>query len=267
MHERLSDSKVDTHTHSNRSDGTRSPQELSELAKESGMAFLVVTDHDKWEPFEIDSEFPFLFGVELTTGEGHIIGLFPEGPSRERIQMGLSAEDSIKAIQDNGGKAILAHPESWFFFASTTFNTIRRLRDKGVRIDGMEVMHPDLHENQILRNMELATKLQIPKLGVSDTHYGNVGREYVTYYQRTTDNPINDFLTALDENQTRPGFSNVYPHSVSLREKVSRYTRGPSDGIGEKWVCKGTFFTTWKSFLSQTVYERLNKRGANYGRR
>ncbi len=266
MIERLAYSKVDTHGgHSTRSDGTNSPQELYRLAQEAGLAFFVTIDHDVWEPFKIDSEFPVLFGVELTTGEGHIVGLFPEGPPRERIQMGLSAEDSIKTIQGNGGKAILAHPEYWFFFISTTFNTIRRLKDKGIEVDGMEVMHPALDENQMLRNIELATELQIPQVGVSDNHDKNIGRGYVTYYPRATEDPIQDFFDALDKNQTRPGASGLPRLPVTLKEKAIRHTRGPSTGLKEKWERKGVFASTWKSFMYQTIYDRLN-RGHNYGR-
>ncbi|MCL4387070.1 hypothetical protein M1307_01600 [Patescibacteria group bacterium] len=271
MVERLTYSKVDTHGgHSNRRDGTRSPQELCELAQQAGLAFFVITDHDIWEQFRSDSDFPVLFGVELTTGEGHIVGLYREGSPREKVRMGLSAEDSMKAIHDGGGKAILAHPEYWFFFISATFNTIRRLNDKGVKIDGIEVMHPALSYRKMLKTMKLATELGIPQLGVSDNHYQNNGRECVTFFPRTTDDPINDFFAALGENQVIPARSDLAKFSVTWGERISRHTKGPSSGFKEKWENKGVFAGTWKNFARQTsqyYLNYLNPRRLIYARR
>ena len=37
---------IDLHTHSNKSDGTKSPAELVRHAKENGLAAIALTDHD-----------------------------------------------------------------------------------------------------------------------------------------------------------------------------------------------------------------------------
>lgn len=78
--------KVDLHVHSTYSDGTNTPAELIELAKEEGLSAIALTDHDtldgipdalnaaKNEPVQL------IPGVELSTNfnntEVHIVGLF-----------------------------------------------------------------------------------------------------------------------------------------------------------------------------------------------
>ena len=78
--------KVDLHVHSTYSDGTNTPAELIELAKEEDLSAIALTDHDtldgipdalnaaKNEPLQL------IPGVELSTNfnntEVHIVGLF-----------------------------------------------------------------------------------------------------------------------------------------------------------------------------------------------
>lgn len=79
-------SMVDLHCHSNYSDGSLSPRELISMAKESGINYLAITDHDTVdgmdEKIEIANEYNInmVTGVEISCdfrdGELHILGLF-----------------------------------------------------------------------------------------------------------------------------------------------------------------------------------------------
>jgi len=85
---------IDLHTHSNVSDGELSPSALLELAKNSGITALALTDHDalaglaEAEEIAKSLEIRFIPGVEseveFEPGDFHILGLgikqYPDGP-------------------------------------------------------------------------------------------------------------------------------------------------------------------------------------------
>lgn len=79
-------SKIDLHTHTNKSDGTLSPSKLVLKAKENGITTISITDHDSVNALEEAMEVGkdvgvnVIPGVELSTDiedkEVHLLGLF-----------------------------------------------------------------------------------------------------------------------------------------------------------------------------------------------
>lgn len=77
---------TDLHTHSTASDGTFSPSEVAELAKDAGLASVALTDHDTTDGLDEFMEagkrlgIETIPGIELAAGykntELHIVGLF-----------------------------------------------------------------------------------------------------------------------------------------------------------------------------------------------
>ncbi|MGL5677060.1 MAG: PHP domain-containing protein [Cellulosilyticaceae bacterium] len=77
---------IDLHVHSNRSDGTFSPEEVAHLAKEAGLRAIALTDHDTLEGVKACMETGASIGLEVIPGielsgdfhgkEIHIIGYF-----------------------------------------------------------------------------------------------------------------------------------------------------------------------------------------------
>ena len=64
----------DFHTHTNHSDGILSPQDLVAMAKEIGLDFLTITDHNKISAFDElteETEILLLKGIEATLTLGH----------------------------------------------------------------------------------------------------------------------------------------------------------------------------------------------------
>ena len=76
--------KADLHVHSNHSDGTKTIQELIEIAKDQEIDILSITDHDTVNGFfeykKLNSDYPLIAGVELSTYRNkspiHILGYF-----------------------------------------------------------------------------------------------------------------------------------------------------------------------------------------------
>lgn len=102
--------KTAIHLHTNYShDSNRSPEALVRAAAREGIDCLAITDHD-----EIDGALAardlglmrVIVGQEVSTRDGHLIGLF----LHRRISPGLSAEQTIDNIHDQGGLALAPHP-------------------------------------------------------------------------------------------------------------------------------------------------------------
>lgn len=78
--------RADLHTHTHYSDGTQSPRQVLELAKQAGLSAIAITDHDTFDSFPESREAAAEFGLELIPGiemsashagvEVHVLGLF-----------------------------------------------------------------------------------------------------------------------------------------------------------------------------------------------
>jgi predicted metal-dependent phosphoesterase TrpH len=124
--------KIDLHVHTTGSkDAFVKPEQLPLLLKERGIDGVAITNHDAFTQVTL-SETIVVPGTEVSTQEGHIIGLGVSGP----ITKGRSADETISMIHRVGGVAIVPHP---FDPISPCVNPIR-LRS---RPDAIEVINSD----------------------------------------------------------------------------------------------------------------------------
>ena len=103
---------VDLHTHSDRSDGTLSPEQLIDLAKRLGLKALSITDHDSLEGYDLAETYAQDVGVELVCGVElstrlpsssiHILGYFLEQPPGETFRGHLACLQ--KARRERNGR-------------------------------------------------------------------------------------------------------------------------------------------------------------------
>ena len=143
-------SAAELHSHTVASDGMVTAVQLVEAAAEIGLSVIAITDHDVIGDLSAAVARGKELGVDVVRGEevttkwrlfheepaAHIIGLFLDRP----IRMGMSVVDTVDAIHDNGGLAVIAHPSMALFFASMNRSSLRRLLDKR-HIDGIELRH------------------------------------------------------------------------------------------------------------------------------
>lgn len=95
------------HTHTTNSDGQFPLTELVRHYKELGYDFLVITDHDKLTPVDgVATSLILMQGCEVSSGGKHVIGLGISEP----IDPNLPRQVAIDAINEQGGVAILSHP-------------------------------------------------------------------------------------------------------------------------------------------------------------
>src|SRR5919109_1093988 len=105
--------RADTHIHTCYSDGRGTVEEVLEWAsRKAALDVIAVTDHNtvagalEAALLAPDYGLEVIVGEEVTSREGHILGLF----LKERVPPGLSGLETVAAIHDQGGLAVAAHP-------------------------------------------------------------------------------------------------------------------------------------------------------------
>jgi len=111
--------RIDLHCHSEASHDCSTPLEsIPERCRQRGIHFQAITDHNQiWGAQQLKavldrerndggSYYPqIIIGEEISTQEGEIIGLFLQ----EKIEAGLTPEESIHRIVEQGGLVLLPH--------------------------------------------------------------------------------------------------------------------------------------------------------------
>jgi predicted metal-dependent phosphoesterase TrpH len=161
----------DLHLHTSWShDCAVDPADLIMYAEGSGLDAIAVTDHNVFggalETAELarDHDLMVIPGEEVKTdGQGEVIGLF----LREEIPGGLSFEETIGAIKDQGGLVYLPHPFDRMHSIPDPATVQRHLRD----IDVFEVYNARLlfeaYNDEALR---FARKYNLTMGAGSDAH-------------------------------------------------------------------------------------------------
>jgi predicted metal-dependent phosphoesterase TrpH len=105
---------ADLHIHTHFSDGADSPRDVLRWAERKRLDVIAITDHDTIEGARVAAQLAresrsnpdVIIGEEVSSADGHILGLF----LTERVPPGLSAEETVAAIHEQGGLAVAAHP-------------------------------------------------------------------------------------------------------------------------------------------------------------
>src|SRR5436190_17785030 len=104
--------RADFHSHSHYSrDSVLNPRTFIDRCLKRGIDCIAVTDHNEIEgAFVIQKlappELKVIIGEEVKSSEGEIIGLFLQ----EFVPRGLTPEETVRAIQEQGGLAVVPHP-------------------------------------------------------------------------------------------------------------------------------------------------------------
>ncbi len=155
--------KIDIHTHSSYSDGVNTPGEMVRYAKKIGLDGIAITDHNVIDgaikALKYNSEdFTVIPGIEVSSEEGHILGL----GITELIERAIPAEEVVERIHELGGIAIAAHP--YDRFRSGVGDLIYK-----IDFDAIEVVNGrTLSTTRDMRR--IAKNIKLPKVGGSDAH-------------------------------------------------------------------------------------------------
>lgn len=160
--------RVDLHVHSRASyDALSSVAAIIRAAKRRGLQGVAITDHDIFlgtERISSINGLKIIWGQEVTTTEGELIGLFLERPLRPR----RSPEDTLDAIKEQGGVVYLPHPFKRTGRKIWSPETLDRIRP---RLEVVEVFNGRLLDREANRAAAAwAEKWGIPAGAGSDAH-------------------------------------------------------------------------------------------------
>ena len=203
--------KLDLHVHTNRSgDAFTQPKQLATICRDRALDGLAITDHNV---LAVDSsdEIVVLPGIEISTRDGHIIGL---GLS-ETVPRGLSANETVRRIKELDGVSIIPHP----------YDLLRssvRPHKLAVRPDAIEVINSSsfLHSVTWKRARKFAEKENYPMTAGSDSHIPEtIGRAYTEVESPSKDSE--SVLAAL-----RSGSVSPIGSSIRASERVRKMFHG-----------------------------------------
>ena len=205
-------SRADTHLHTNLGDGTASPARVIEEAIRKGLQVIAITDHDHVEGAkrvaellaQQESTLQVITGVEVSTRQGHLLGLFVK-KAPKALQ---SVEASIEAIKEQGGIVIIPHPLGRLV-PSLSRAKIDDLLNKGFPIDGIEIYNPS-PANASMRSMVRLANAQwgLAEMGGSDAHFWqHIGAAYTLFPGSSS----NDLCRAILERTVYSGGQEILP--------------------------------------------------------
>src|SRR2546421_11499183 len=205
-------SRADIHMHTNLGDGWASPAKIVEEATRQGLPLIAITDHDHVEGakrvqeliYQQNNSLQMITGVEVSTRQGHLLGLFvTKAPKAMR-----SVEESIEDIKEQGGLVIVPHPLGKLV-PSLSRAKIDALLEKGYAIDGIEMYNPS-PANASMRPVVRAANQQwgLAEMGGSDAHFWqHIGSAYTLFPGRSPD----DLRRAILERTVRSGGQELSP--------------------------------------------------------
>jgi len=198
-------SKADLHIHSSHSDGLASIPEIMEyVSTQTDLSVIAITDHNTIEGALFAKELEDVYGVQVVVGEevssteGHIIGLF----LTEEIPPLLTPLETIARITEQGGIAIIPHP----FSSRGVFGPFGRsgfaAAISELAFHALEVYNsvPYLTWANRMAAKVFAGGQGIAAVGGSDAHLLRaVGKGYTLFRGSTAD----DLRRSIDELETR----------------------------------------------------------------
>lgn len=224
--------KADLHMHSTYSDGIGSIEQiLGYVQHNTDLDVIAITDHDVIEGSlrardlwaKGQYRFDFVVGEEVSTNDGHLLGLFIE----KRIQPGLSLERSIDLIHEQGGLAVIAHPLHPLFRHSCSREALDRIHaTKDVWLDGVETWNASfcgIYANRLAMSVNREV-YGLPELGNSDAHTLNgIGRGR-TFFEGKTAQDVRD---TIENGLSAPGgrLWDVADYLHWVRYRVSKQGR------------------------------------------
>ena len=216
----MSKIKVDMHTHSEYSPDSRTPLRSQAAAvKAAGLNVVCATDHNTIEGAlrlrELADGFRVIVGEEVSSRDGEIIGLFLD----KAVPRGLSAEETIARIHDQGGLVSVPHP----FSRNRRFHLRRSALERVWKdIDCIEVFNArEAFTQDNLRAAAFARDKGLPGAVGSDAHRASeIGRAWVEVEEFAG---RDDFIAALREGSVIGKLTGNYIHVLTRFDVIRNW--------------------------------------------
>lgn len=200
--------RADLQIHTEESDGMDDALTMLNAAHSRGVDIIAVTDHDQTRGAHLAREVAarsnhpveVIIGSEVTSRQGHILALWIEEP----VPFFRSAAETVEAIWNQGGVAIIAHPCAVMPIALNLGDIDRLIRDltperSGAQppILGIETANP-IPSARWRRNrvIEANQHWGLVTTGGSDAHFHEQVGSSVTKFEGSGQDALRAALTA-----------------------------------------------------------------------
>lgn len=203
--------KIDLHVHSFYSyDSVIQPKELIFYAKKRGLDAVAITDHDRIDgasKIAKQVNFPIIPGIEVTTLNGHVLGLNVQ----EHVPEKLDVNETLDRIHDAGGIAVACHPVALL--------KIGLGKNTNSKFNAVEVINASEFPfgYSIKRSKQIASHLGIACVAGSDAHYGpEIGYAYTMINAELNAEAI---VKAINKGLCQP-FGKAIPLKMRLEREI-----------------------------------------------
>jgi predicted metal-dependent phosphoesterase TrpH len=216
---------ADLHIHTIYSlDGTATVRAVLKKAVEVGLDIIAITDHNQirgsLEAVDLAPAYGIsvIPGSEVTTADGHLLALFIQ----TNIPKGLSLEETVRRVADQGGLCIAPHPGGQKQNSLRTSIIRSALQDRNLAetLVGVEVFNAGMV--QLGRNREareLAMEIPVAQVGNSDAHLLWMIGKGATAFDGTSEL---DLRRALVNRTTKPVMSKPDSRLMLVTHWLSR---------------------------------------------
>lgn len=192
---------------------------MERASKVRDLDVIAITDHNTVEPayeaqkYAAEAGVEVVIGSEVSSSVGHILGLW----LTDDVPSGLTAEETIEAIHDQGGLAVIAHPFANRAFGKFGLESVgERIRE--LKFDALEVYNatPYMVYANVLALREHLMRDDIAAVGGSDSHLPEAVGKGITLFPGRTAEELRQAI--LD--RTTEGASGFTSRLVALRYLV-----------------------------------------------
>ena len=211
--------RVETHSHTWWSeDSLTGPRAILQLCRRRQIDRIAITDHNTAEgALALRRMAPDLIivGEEIMTSEGELLAWF----LRESVPPGLSAEETIRRLRDQGAVISVSHPFDRYRKGAWGRDQLERIAD---RVDAIEVFNARcIRAEDNERALAFAREHDIAGSVGSDAHWGPEYGRALQLMRPFSDDP-QDFLEALRSADRLCRASSPLVHFSSTAAKWAR---------------------------------------------
>jgi predicted metal-dependent phosphoesterase TrpH len=237
---------ADVHIHTLASDGISSIEEILAWVGASDLDVIAIADHERIDAAVAAQRIArargmrteVIVGEEITTRNGHLVGLFLE----RRIKPWGSMRDSIARVHDQGGIAIVAHPLVPYPLCASE-RTIRRLMDDAsshVHPDGIEAFNPTTARMRWSRRVpDFVTEMGRAPIAASDAHRADLIGRARTRFPGSTAADLRAAIEARTTSWEGEGYAWIEQLGM-FRRQTAKNLRAIRDEVGGKVLRNGT---------------------------
>jgi predicted metal-dependent phosphoesterase TrpH len=210
--------KADFHIHTRFSmDSSTDPKEVVSVCLQKKINCIAIADHGAIEGALVVKKLaPFyvIVAEEVLTTRGEIMGMFLQ----ELVPSGLSIEESIRRIKEQGGLVCAQHPFDKFRADALKVEVIEEIKSQIDLVEVFNSRNPLLRSSQQAR--EFAAKHNLPGSAGSDAHSSyEIGNAWVEMPEFTGKE---DFLRSLVQGKIHGHRANPISHFSSLISRIRK---------------------------------------------